>query len=182
MTEKKLPIITDDEKKLFQNAVSNIKPLKPAYQNTFGKIKTKRILVKKPIDFSEKKIIFNFAEKLPDISGEDVIAFSQSGLQRKQRSQLKRGKIHIEATLDLHQHTRDEAISETEAFLKRCQNKGFRCVCIIHGKGNYSSNNQPIIKNLLNNYLRHHPLVLAFHSAKNKQGGTGAMIVLLKTA
>jgi DNA-nicking Smr family endonuclease len=96
-------------------------------------------------------------------------------------TQLKQGKMRTEATLDLHRHTIDEAIQAADDFLIRCQNRGFKTVCIIHGKGHFSADNKPVLKNVLNNYLRSHPCVLAFHSAKNNQGGTGAMIVMIKS-
>lgn len=176
---KKISTISDEEKELFRNAVANTKPLKFTERNLSEK--TKKITVKKPIEYAEQKIQFDFSEKQPDITGEDIILFSQSGVQHKRLSQLRQGKMKIEATLDLHQHTGDEAILKTEAFLKHCKNRGFKTVCIIHGKGNYSSGNKPILKNLLNDYLRHHPLVLAFHSAKSKDGGAGALYVLIKS-
>jgi DNA-nicking Smr family endonuclease len=139
----------------------------------------KRIRIR-PTESFKEKITFDFTKKQPDIAGEDVIAFSRPGLQNKRFTQLRQGKSRIEATLDLHQHTSDEAIRATDNFLKQSHLNHLRSVCIIHGKGNYSADNKPIIKNLLNHYLRKHPLVLGFHSTKNKHGGAGAIYVLIK--
>ncbi|MCX7125163.1 MAG: Smr/MutS family protein [Gammaproteobacteria bacterium] len=187
---KKTTAITDEERNLFRDAVSDVKPrqtqtttkLEPTVtispEETIT-IKIKPISLKKRDPIPEKST-FHFKNHQPNISGNDIISFSKSGLQHKKFSKLKQGKIRIEATLDLHDHTSDEAIHATEIFLKRCQNIGFRAVCIIHGKGIYSNDNKPVLKNLLNNLLRENPCVLAFHSAKNYQGGTGAVVVIIK--
>ena len=50
---------------------------------------------------------------------------------------------------------------------------------IIHGKGR-NSEGLPVIKNLVDRMLRQRADVLAFHSAPPAQGGTGAVLVLLK--
>ncbi|MDD1606319.1 MAG: Smr/MutS family endonuclease, partial [Methylococcaceae bacterium] len=51
---------------------------------------------------------------------------------------------------------------------------------IVHGKGHRSPDNYPIIKNNLNVWLRQHKDVQAFCSATPKNGGTGAVVVLLQ--
>lgn len=180
--------ITDEEKKVFRDAMADVRPLKKSAQEKIISEKMPEIPEKKITrtkikiheDFSDPTF-FTVDEKQPDISGTDIISFSRPGVQRKQFSQLSRGKIHPEATLDLHDHTSDEAITAVEHFLNRCQKNSLRMVCIIHGKGLYSSGNKPVLKNLLNSFLRQHPMVLAFHSAKNNQGGTGAIVVLIKS-
>ncbi|OGT43937.1 MAG: hypothetical protein A3F13_00645 [Gammaproteobacteria bacterium RIFCSPHIGHO2_12_FULL_40_19] len=183
--------ISDEERQLFRDAVSNVKPLKqtsqpkirtkdPKITASVEKKSIKQICIRSAEPFDEK-ITFQFTEKQSEITGEDVIGFSRPGLQHKRFAQLRQGKTRIEATLDLHQHTTDEAIHATDIFLKQSHKNHLRLVCIIHGKGHYSADNKPVIKNLLNHFLRQHPLVLAFHSSKNKHGGTGAIYVLIKS-
>lgn len=181
---KKFSDISDEEKKLFRDAVAHVKPHDKLNVAQLTK-KSEKIIQKSPSvrlqkDFFEKKSTVILNSSQPEIAGDTIISFSGSGLQNKKFAQLKQGKLRIEATLDLHEHTTEEALHAVENFLQRCQQKNFRTVCIIHGKGFLSVNNKPVLKNLLNNYLRAHPRVLAFHSAKNNQGGTGAITVLLK--
>ncbi|MDP1574503.1 MAG: Smr/MutS family protein [Coxiellaceae bacterium] len=179
--------ITDDEKQTFQDAMEGVKRysvkkeksiethvIEPHSQKTIPKLmfnlrQDKSRLTKRPLPPQRTE--------LHRVTGHDIISFAKTGLQHKKFSQLKQEKIKIEATLDLHEHTSDEALIATDHFIERCQNKGFRAVCIIHGKGLYSSDNNPVLKNLLNSYLRGHESVIAFHSSKNN---TGSMIVLLK--
>ncbi len=177
--------LTEAEQQLFRDAVSDVKPLSksqkiiPEQPKTTEKPaeKIKKIILKK---IPEEKPIFHFSNKQAEVSGDDIITYAKPGLQHKRFTQLKQGKMKTEATLDLHEHTSDEALIAVDDFLERCQQRGMRSVCIIHGKGHFSTDNTPILKNLLNQYLRQHPRVIAFHSAKNKQGGTGAIYVLLK--
>lgn len=109
---------------------------------------------------------------------EDSLHFARTGLQHKVLKRLKRGQITIEDTLDLHRKTTEEAREITRRFIDHCVQMGKRCVCIIHGKGRFSD--KPILKNFMNQWLRQHPMVLAFYSAQPRHGGTGALYVLLK--
>ena len=176
--------ISDDEKKEFQDAMYGVKQ----YEKTETRIKQeshhKPLHTKekpaRPLHFEPVRIPRGpqqTTKAIKPVSGHDILSFAKNGLQHKKFSQLKQEKIKIQATLDLHEHTSDEALIATDHFIERCRQKGFRAVCIIHGKGLYSSDNNPVLKNLLNHYLREHEGVIAFHSSKNN---TGSMIVMLK--
>jgi len=65
-------------------------------------------------------------------------------------------------------------------FLEENSTKHIYCVQIIHGKGLSNQTQPPLLKNQVNRWLRCHPAVLAFCSAQPKDGGTGALYVLLK--
>lgn len=183
MSNKK---ISNEEKQLFQEAVLGVKPLHPKKAQS-TKIEPEKQTLTKPIPkITIKKIIpqqpsLPVIETQAAVSGNDTITFSKTGLQHKRFTKLKQGKIKAQATLDLHEHTSDEALIAVDQFIERARQQSIPAVCIIHGKGQYSQNNTPVLKNLLNNYLRHHPGVLAFHSAKKEAGGTGAIYVLLKS-
>jgi DNA-nicking Smr family endonuclease len=53
-------------------------------------------------------------------------------------------------------------------------------VRIVHGKGLRSKAAGPVLKNLTDRMLRRRDDVIAFASARPAQGGTGAVVVLLK--
>jgi len=65
-------------------------------------------------------------------------------------------------------------------FISDCKSRGIRCVRIVHGKGLSSRNQEPIIKNKLRSWLMQKDEVIAYVEAKKQDGGSGAMIVLLK--
>ena len=109
----------------------------------------------------------------------DTLSFSRSGLQRATIKRLRQGKLPVEHVLDLHGLTVQQARAELIDFLNDCELMALRHVIIIHGKG-YRSKEKPVIKPMINRWLRVAPTVLAFHSAQPEDGGSGAVYVLLK--
>ena len=121
--------------------------------------------------------VFSSAEIVEDCP--DILSFSRSGLQHKVLKKLRQGKNPIEHALDLHGLTVKQARNELLAFLGECEAAGFSHAIIVHGKG-FRSIDKPIIKPMLNRWLKSVDNVLAFHSALAKDGGNGAVYVLLK--
>lgn len=117
----------------------------------------------------------------PDVfeSG-DTLSYRSEGVQERVLRQLRRGGFRLEAELDLHGLNRDKARLAVSAFIAECRDRDRRCVRIIHGKGNGSPNSGPVIKRLLDGWLRKLRDVLAFCSARPEDGGTGAVYVLLR--
>ncbi|SHF42646.1 DNA-nicking endonuclease, Smr domain [Modicisalibacter ilicicola DSM 19980] len=110
--------------------------------------------------------------------------FAVPDLPYRTQKALKQGQIAWEAGLDLHGHTLDEARQELEGFLAEARGKRMRCVLVVHGKARASTGNlltdYPVIKSHVNAWLREWPTVLAFCSAQELDGGTGAVYVLLR--
>ncbi len=117
-----------------------------------------------------------------DMQAGDVLSYAQDGLQVKAFKKLKRGQYRVEAECDLHGLTRIEAQQQLNEFVYEARQQGVRCVRIIHGKGYGSSNQGPVIKPLVNTWLRKRKEILAFCSARPADGGTGAVYVLIKLA
>ena len=168
----------DDEESPFLAEMQGVTPLK---QNNKVKLKkTPKKLIYQVInndhDFSVKD---TFISEVNIEACPNILSFSRSGLQHKVLKQLRQGKNPIEHTLDLHGFTVDQARSTLSAFLCECESEGVRYLKIVHGKG-YRSKNKPVIKPMLNHWLRSIENVLAFHSAQPADGGTGAVYVLLK--
>lgn len=114
------------------------------------------------------------------VDNETTLSFMRSGLQLKQFRNLRAGKIPYEAVCDLHNSTQQQAEQTLATFIYTCHQQGLRVLCVVHGKGQHSNNVQPLLKNLVNQRLREFSNVLAFCSAKAKNGGAGAVYVLLK--
>jgi len=112
-------------------------------------------------------------------TGEELL-FLRPGLRGNVLRNLRRGHYVVGAELDLHGLSAAQAREAVGAFLTDCRNQGQRCVRIIHGKGHRSSNQGPVIKPLLNRWLRLRDEVLGFCSARPVDGGTGALYVLLR--
>jgi len=119
----------------------------------------------------------------PDpVESVEVLAYRGMGIQDAVWRRLRRGGYRIGAELDLHGLNRDRARAAVAAFLTDCQNRNLRCVRIIHGKGLGSPNTGPVIRTLLDGWLRRRHDVLAFCAARPHDGGTGAAYVLLRAA
>lgn len=92
---------------------------------------------------------------------------------------LKRGKYTIQDELDLHGLTANEARIMLREFMADVLLQGHRCIRIVHGKGLRSGPGGPVLKVKLNKWLPQWDQVLAFTTAPARDGGTGALYVLL---
>jgi DNA-nicking Smr family endonuclease len=115
-----------------------------------------------------------------DVSPEEVLSHRRPGVRDQALRRLRRGLIPVQAQLDLHGLTQSVARSLTAQFIDSSRQSGLRCVRIIHGKGMRSGTRGAILKSALNGWLRRHPDVMAFASARPIDGGTGAAYVLLR--
>ena len=112
-------------------------------------------------------------------TGEELV-YLRPGLPYSLLRRLRRGQFSVGPQLDLHGLTVDEARTALGAFLHEVQRGHRRCVRIVHGKGLRSKAGGPVLKRLTDGLLRRRSDVLAFASARPAEGGTGAVIVLLR--
>lgn len=115
-----------------------------------------------------------------NVGAEDELSYARSGVQNSVLRKLKRAQFPIEAELDLHKLTREQAKSALVSFLSGCTNEGIRCIRLIHGKGYGSADKIPVLKANVDHWLRQRDDVLAFCSAARDDGGAGALYILLK--
>lgn len=115
-----------------------------------------------------------------EIAAGDEWSFMRPGISRQTLRRLRRGYWSIEAQLDLHGYTRDQARMELAHFLDDSVRHGLRCVRVIHGKGLSSRNGEPVLKARVGSWLSQRGEVLAFCQTKPEDGGSGAVLVLLK--
>lgn len=112
----------------------------------------------------------------------ETLQYRAHGVQDGVLRRLRRGHYRVERDLDLHGHNRDQAQRAVIRFLAECRDRDLRCVRIVHGKGNGSPNSGPVLKRLLDGWLRKRADVLAYCSARPADGGSGAIYVLLRSA
>lgn len=114
------------------------------------------------------------------LEGGDEAAFLRGGIPRRVLTDLRRGRWVLQGELDLHGLKRDEAREALADFLTTCLQQGRRCVRVIHGKGLGSPGRQSILKHLSHGWLAQREEILAFCQAAPAQGGSGALMVLLR--
>ncbi len=108
------------------------------------------------------------------------LSFAQPGIQRSVLKKLKNGHYAIQSEIDLHGLTVSEARIELGTFLREAQTRRHLCIRVIHGKGRARAEQAPRLKPAVNQWLQRNRQVLAFCSARQSDGGTGAVYVLLR--
>ena len=117
------------------------------------------------------------AAKVPDVpSG------TAPGIDRRTAEKLRRGLLAIEARLDLHGHTQNEAHAALAAFIETSWRAGRRCLIVITGKGGVGRQ-AGVLRTVVPSWLDTPPLrgrILAVAPAQPRDGGAGALYVLLR--
>ena len=174
--------IQDEDNDIFQREMAQVKPIKPS-NKVNHKSKHKTTTNNPRIESEEPyyEVHDNFSDASIDDCPEQL-SFSRSGLQHSLLKKLRLGKVPIESHLDTHGMTVAEARQALLYFIAECEDLGYRCAVVVHGKGYSSPNNKPVIKAYVNHWLKESASVLAFSSAQPRDGGTGAVYVLFKRA
>lgn len=110
----------------------------------------------------------------------DEAAFLRDGIARRVLTDLRRGRWVVQAQLDLHGLTREEARDALGRFLAESLQHGHRCLRLIHGKGLGSPGQTPVLKHLSRAWLARREDILAFCQARPQDGGDGALLILLR--
>ncbi|MDE0808022.1 MAG: Smr/MutS family protein [Alphaproteobacteria bacterium] len=117
------------------------------------------------------------------------------GLDKRSALRLQRGKREIDGRIDLHGMTQTEARSALTGFVTNGHRHGRRCLLVITGKGRRLAQEHEmswgggevreigVLRRMVPSWLKDEPLrgcVLAYSQAQPKDGGSGALYVLLK--
>jgi DNA-nicking Smr family endonuclease len=111
---------------------------------------------------------------------DEDLSFVRGGIGPDVLRKLRGGGWVTQDQLDLHGLRTDQARSALSQFGRDSVKRGMRCVRIIHGKGLGSLGKKPVLKNKVRNWLVQKDEVLAFCQARAADGGSGALMVLLK--
>ena len=174
----------NDESDLFSEEMDGVAPLK---KKTKAHLPTQQTvtpghLVRRLAAVTEKAVDDNHlaTDQVEILSSNDVLEYKKDGVQNSVFKKLRMGKYLIDARLDLHQMTVDEARKDVFLFIKDCMKYDLRMVIILHGKGDRNPDKKAVLKSYLAKWLPDMDDVLAFHSAQIHHGGTGAVYVLLR--
>lgn len=175
--------LSDEDKFLFLDAIKDVAPLQtqPQVKHSQKKISAHQAIKKTAPQTQNNELSLSFEALLvPKVSAFESLNFCRPGVRVQEMTQLKKGNFDKTWQLDLHGLTEDMAEIRLAQFLHTAKAHKARYLLIVHGKGYHSDLTLPIIKNLVNQTLRQVPNVLAFCSAQQKDGGTGAVYVFLK--
>jgi DNA-nicking Smr family endonuclease len=178
-------IDNDDEKRLFDRAMADVKPIR-----TNKRCPNDPTPKANPVcsDDDDQEVI----DKLEDLVSRgkgfkvsltpEYIEGITNGESHHILKRLHQGHFAVQDHIDLHGFTIIEAQKAFDRFLHRSITHGMRTLLIVHGRG-LSSPVGPVIKNHVSKWLTSGPWakwVMAFASARACDGGTGATYVLLR--
>jgi len=171
---------TPDDIALFRDAVGDVKPVN---NDRRAPDPPKRRPIARSAQRDDKAVMEELLEDFSDnelLETGEHLAWSAPGLQKSILRKLKSGKFAIQAELDLHGHTRQEAKKELQQLIHSCRERDYRCMRIIHGRGRKTADREPVLKRAIDGWLRQPRQILAYCSARDNDGGTGAVYVLLR--
>ena len=175
-----MPPQDDEDRKLFRQAMHDVQPLRAAARVAMP---ARRRAARARFARAERAAVLAESLAAPgpfiETQAGDELLFRRPGIADSIVRRLKRGEYRVEDELDLHGLRGTEAAAALSAFLQRAVTDGRRCVRVIHGKGMRSGPRGPVLKQTVNTLLRRAGPVLAFTSARARDGGTGATLVLL---
>jgi DNA-nicking Smr family endonuclease len=180
MAKPRVPKISDADLRLFAEAVGPVRRIAADVRTD-----SRQRPAPEPKQFllDEARVTDELLSSAIDPAQVEVgeeLSYLKDGHSPRLLRQLKRGHYSIADEIDLHQMTTGVARAAVKEFLDAARRDGRLCVKIIHGKGLRSRAEGPVIKRLVDGMLRRRGDVLAFASAKPAEGGTGAVVVLLK--
>lgn len=181
MTRNKEPdSARDDDLSLFRRMMRDAKPLKHP-----GKVPEQRPQISPLARFKrqdEQEVLRESLEADIETAEEaagETLCFRRASVGRRTMRRLARGNFSVQDEIDLHGLTVPEAKVALKEFLGECETRHYSCIRVVHGKGRGSGQRGPVLKAKVNNWLRQWKEVLAFVSARQVDGGSGAVYVLL---
>jgi DNA-nicking Smr family endonuclease len=180
------PPAEENEEELFWQAMQGVAPIK---QNGQVRVSSPPPTVVRRAEAEENEALAELYDLVAGRTGFDITDTEEYvegcviGLDTMLVRKLRQGEFSRQAALDLHGMTAEAAQGEVEQFLFNAVRTGLRCVLIVHGRGRNSPGQVPVLKDRVRLWLTRGKLarsVLAFASARNYDGGPGALYVLLR--
>lgn len=177
-TDSALP---DDDRDALAEFLSGVTPSKPSSRvPTPSQAPSDEPLQSRADEEAVMDTLLDLGSEDMELEQGDELQWRVPGLQSTVFRKLRRGHYVVAASLDLHGMTVAEAKPEVVRFLDEAHARDQRCIKIIHGKGLRSRHRGPVLKNKLAVWLKRRKDVLAYVSAPQRDGGTGAVYVLLR--
>ena len=181
--------LSDDDKKLWQQITENISPLNPN--------QAARALVRKSAYTGDNLVIHHSRQKLSQLQkitgpGQGEFSYLLKDADPRWQQKLRRGKVKPDGIIDLHGMSEDRAYGALARYIEGARQRGSRLLLVITGKGkgkiadmSFSEYDREkgILQRNVPRWLSQEPLaavVLSYHSANARDGGAGALYVVLK--
>ncbi len=169
----------DETEDAFREAVADVRPLPPQPPPPTTPRPSARARFRRLDDQQALRESLELAPGDWMIETGDELLFRRAGVTAALLNRLRRGEFAVEGEIDLHGLTASLARDALREFLHRAMGRRLHCVRVVHGKGLRSGPRGPVLKHAVNVWLRKVDAVVAFASAPRRDGGTGAVYVLL---
>jgi DNA-nicking Smr family endonuclease len=173
--------LSDEDKDLWESFTEDIKPID---KNSIGDEQKNSLPVRK------KRQTYNKSTTVPSSQNNHELSHGNvDDIDRKNARRFKQGKMNIDARIDLHGMTQTQAHQALHDFILHNYHEQNRNLLIVTGKGNSNPRkhwNDPksgILKEMVPKWLNEsdiRPIILSFSYATQRDGGQGALYVLLK--
>ena len=166
-------VVSKEEKDLWDQVTGDVDPLNTP--DGLMNLATDEAFRGKPLRLNQP-----YAEVIPVPLQQELFHGVAPGLDRATQQKMRRGKITIDARIDLHGMTQSEANQALSNFLYDCRVGGLRTVLVITGKGLGGGG---VLRAAVPRWLNesnNRKLIRAFSHAVPKDGGVGALYVILK--
>ncbi len=173
-------MISDEDKKLFRNSIGKVESLKNPDDKIRHPRPKLRLAIRKALR-EESTFLDLMSDDTNWINSdpESEMRYARDGVSSKLLRRLAQGDFLPDDTIDLHGLTASSARDELQMFLYSALKRNLFCVKIIHGQGN-SSKNDPVIRGLIDRWLRLQIDVLAFANPPQRYGGRGVTLCILR--
>ncbi len=128
----------NDELSLFRNEVADVRPIRNDHirLQTAGSSPTDAQLARRQAATAEQLALDHLSmEAVEMLDPTPSSASSATGCRRGVYKKLRLGKYELQASLDLHQKTLNEARQSLVQFIADCELRDIRCLLILHGRG-----------------------------------------------
>ena len=176
---------------LFLAAMQGVKPIKQSQRQTLSKKLTKKQIRTQKEQSQRRQQHAVGQERLTALQG--ISDHYSADYNEQPRSEylnplcgtdvlrnLKKDRWLVLASIDLHGATLEQARLRLEYFLQHCLAEGYKCVRIVHGVGYGSKDNGPVLPTAVRRWLCQLDFVLAYTDCQPREGGSGAVKVLLR--
>ena len=169
----------NDDSVFFRRLMADARPLRQEPRATMPRRAAGRARSRRQDEREVLRESLTDAGRVAEIASGEGLRFQRPSVSRRTFRKLARGGYSVQAELDLHGMTSADAGIALREFVNECCLRGYGCVRIVHGKGLGSGTRGPVLKRKVDAALRNWEQVLAFVSARQVDGGTGAVYVLL---
>ena len=171
--------LSDEDRELWRGVTRSISPLRKARRKPEPEI-AEDALPAKPARKTKAAIALT-----PAVAPKQKSAAPPplTSLDRRTKQRIARGSHPIDARIDLHGYTLDQAYTALSRFLARAHGDGSKVVLVITGKGTFGTGERGALKRQVPMWLNlpeFRAIVVGFESAAIGHGGEGALYVRLR--